>query len=169
MAKKVAKDRQQTLATGKQAGFTLLEIMVVAALIGLISAAVVVNFSTAPGPNQARQFLSELRASMQHYNTQAMARQRWLGIRFSNSHYEPMLFTNAGWQTLSDTSPRSLPDTLDILLDVEGESISLSQTHTEPQLLFAPDGSHSAFRLEIRGDDDTRSFSDPFAPVIYGR
>lgn len=171
MGKTVAMDRPATLATGNpkyglnlQQGFTLLEIMIVVALIGLLSSVVALNLTPKPDTRPDR-FLRQIQLQMQSLTTQSMVQQRWYGVLFSENQYQLVRQIGTQWKRVgNNTEARTdLPNNFEA--EKEGQPINLNQVATQPQILFSPDGNHSSFQLKILSTDQTYSLTDPYADI----
>ncbi|QEQ95408.1 prepilin-type N-terminal cleavage/methylation domain-containing protein [Neptunomonas concharum] len=160
-----AKGRQQILATGKhQAGFTLLELMVIVTLIGLLSAAVIVNFSGEKEENPLTGSMATLKLQLRSLSDKAFIEQRWLGFLFTQHHYELMTFSSTqGWQKVPSFTPKTFPDALLVSLDSEGKPVRLAEESTIPQIQASPDGLLTPFKLSLSYLNETLELTDPYA------
>lgn len=162
MVRTVVKAKPQTSVTGNQTGFTLLELMVVVALVGLISATVVVTLPSSRPESSALAALQQLKVQLQAVSLRATQEQRWFGIRFDEQRYRIMQFSAGQWQPNAAASATTLADTIFIQLT---SATSEQQEAKAPQIQLSPDGLFTPFRLELSQDNQRFSLSDPYGAI----
>lgn len=160
------KDRQQILAIGssKENGFTLLELMVVVALIGLLSATVIVNFSPEKKEKPIPETMARIKFQLRSISERAIEEQRWFGFSFSDHAYQLMTFTKHGWQKASGSKQQMIPQEVDIMLESEGSVVRFNSPESEPQIQLSPDGLITPFRLRLSLFNEEQELTDPYAP-----
>lgn len=124
-------------------GFTLLELLVVMALIGVLLALVVPLLSASPA-QQARQHGHELLMLLHELREQAVTEGREYGLHFDEQGYRSMMLQGNGWQPMQ---AYPLPDALRFHLVLEGQPLHLSERTQAPQLLVLSSDELSAFTL----------------------
>lgn len=161
-----AKDRQQILVTGnpKENGFTLLELMVVVALIGLLSATIIVNFSPDVKEKPLPETIARMKFQLRTISERAIVEQRWFGFSFSDHAYQLMSFTKQGWEKESSSTQQIILQKIDILLESEGAVVRFDDTKQEPQIQVSPDGFITPFRLRLSLLNEEQELTDPYAP-----
>lgn len=150
-----------TSATGirtAEAGFTLLEIMVVLVLIGIIAGFALLRLPGTGGEARLDQELRRLSHFIALQRDAAVLLGEPRGIRFSETAYSALHSPESGhWEPLSETSTHhDLPAGLRLTLRVEGHGVPLSGADGPPQLRLWPTGETSAFRLELRSSSGAR-------------
>ena len=106
-----------------QNGFTLLEVMLVIALMAVISAAAVVNIR-APGPEQTLQTESRRFAALLEWAVeQAVFSSQQLGVILDSDGYRFLRLEEDNWVEIQDDpvlKPRQLPELIATRLELEG-------------------------------------------------
>ncbi|MEZ9140161.1 MULTISPECIES: type II secretion system minor pseudopilin GspH [unclassified Shewanella] len=161
----------------RQAGFTLLEVLLVALLMGLTAAAVTMTTSTA-GPEQAltktaRKFIATTELVIE----ETILSGQFLGIVVEEDEYQFVYYKEAQWEPLTgdrqlapqqmeqDVSMSLLLDGLPLVQDDEedeswfdepliDESKEDKKKNPEPQILLFPSGEMSTFELSFLTDDE---------------
>lgn len=154
---------QPLYQASSQAGFTLLEVLVVVFLMVAISTVVVVAALRGGGQDESSRTLAELSDTMVLMTEQSLFRGDLLAMRFSDSGWEPLRFdiTEAEFVPLaapleavslpenlrlewqheqSDDQGPSIADTAELLM---AEDISPDEKPKPPQMFFFPSGEAS--------------------------
>ncbi|WP_261841553.1 prepilin-type N-terminal cleavage/methylation domain-containing protein [Aliamphritea ceti] len=129
----MAKEWQQISLTGKQYGFTLLELMVVITLIGLIGSIIIARpYVTANDNNPA----AELEILLKEMANKALIEQRWYGMQTDTDKYRLMQFSNNGWTPAGKKNWVELP--ANMTLEVSPQP---ANSESRKVVIFAsPDG-----------------------------
>jgi len=127
-------------------GFTLLELMVVIALIGIVLGVAGLATGQSPG-RQARQEAGQLLQLIQQLREQAVLEGREYGVRLAGSEYQVFRLEPSGWRPAG--SAHSLPEGLQIRLEQEGQRLNLEGTVAAPQLLMLSSDEISQFVLSF--------------------
>lgn len=166
MVRMAAMARQPILATGNcQAGFTLLELMVIVALIGLISVSVSVNFSAAPAPALLEDQQRLLTRQLRHLSDKAVSEQRWYGLQFTQQSYQVVTFTKQGWQPVQPQRRFQLADSIDLTLLSDNRPLTPRADQREPQIYASPDGLLSPIHIQLRQGNIQVLIDDVYAPA----
>lgn len=121
------------------AGFTLLELLIVLALIGLIGVALVGGRQPTSPSTAARVAAGELASALRLARAQAIAADRPVGL---------VLDVGRRRYRVGANPVRTLPDTLQLtLITARGDVLS----GREGRIRFNPDGSSTGGRIDITG------------------
>lgn len=131
-------------------GFTLLELMVVIALIGIVLGVVSLSTSNSPG-RVARQEAGQLLQLVQQLREQAVIEGREYGVRIQRDEYRVARLEHEGWQPAG--AVHRLPEGLYLHLEQEGQQLNLDGT--VPQLLMLSNDELSAFVLYFKSMEQT--------------
>lgn len=143
-------------------GFTLIEILVVIAILGIIVTFVVLNVDLRSRAKVAQQTAKELLLLMQATQQQAILQQQPMGISIQSDAYSFWQYTETSdsmvWQPIEQDSvfsSRHLPKGVHLQLTLlAGNADAASLTNT-PTLVFAIDGTQAPFKLTISIEDDS--------------
>lgn len=162
----------------RQAGFTLMEVMLVVLLMGLTAAAVTMSMSSA-GPKQglehtARQFI----AATELVLDETVLSGQFIGLVVDEHTYRFVYYKDGKWNALEQDRLLSEKQmevgvSLDLVLDglplvqddeedeswfdepfIEEKTAEEKKKFPEPQVLLFPSGEMSAFELRFKGFDD---------------
>ena len=136
-----------------QAGFTLIEVLVVVAIAAILAALVVLRLGTWSSGAEPERQLEKLAALIDFQCEQALFQSRARGIRLSREGYDFWQATAQGWAPLpgDETSrARAWRGEVDIDLVVEDRSVALEEAPASPQLVCQPLGELTSFNLSIR-------------------
>ena len=157
----------------RQRGFTLLEMLLVALLMGLTAAAVTMSFNTT-GPQQilkknAERFI----AATELVLDETVLSGNFIGIVIEETEYKFVVYNEAKWQFVQDDRLLSVQTMepgikLDLILDgmplnqeededaswfdepfIEDETEEEKKKHPEPQILLFPSGEVTPFELSF--------------------
>lgn len=129
-------------------GFTLLELMVVIALIGIVLGAVGLTAGNTPA-RQARQEAGQVVQLIQHVREQAVIEGREYGVRVQPDGYQVYRLDSQGWQPAGQV--RRLAEGVQFHLEQEGRRLSLESI--APQLLMLSSDEISAFVWSFTSDE----------------
>ena len=121
-------------------GFTLLEVLVVVALVGIIGAAVVVSIS-ARGDRQLEATAEHLQNALNHASESAVISGRAYGLYVGPTAFETVVFDGEHWQPSpgAASGQRLSPP---YRLRGNGVYALKNRTAPAPQMVFMPDGTH---------------------------
>lgn len=179
------------LRSSRESGFTLLEIMVVIAIVAILTGFVVVNIDLRNTPKTIREQSQRLGLLMQLASDQAIYTKVQFGIRFHPENYE-FYFLGAdegsepAWQLLEDErlNFRESNEELEFSVDVAGVPIVLEELEEElaglteeeslrPHILFLSNGEvipdFSITVADSEGDYRYQVFTGVDLPVVVER
>ena len=162
------------LRLGRQSGFSLLELLVVVAIIGIFAGALIFSMNITGSDREVEQEARRLQGLLDLLREEALMQNRDFGVAFTETGYR---FYTYDYQRLSWLPPlndqmfneRIFDGPLSIGLRVDDRDITLEQEFehgyydeedVEPQVLVLATGELSPFSVLFeRGFDATRGFS----------
>ena len=163
---------KRSLSFHRQSGFTLLEVLLVAMLMGLVATAVTLSMGGARGDRELDKQARRLMATLQLAQEYAVMDGRLVGIRIEDNGWQFMQrqARDRKWLALAgdkQLGPVQLPDEMTLTLELEGfgwqpdsdEKTEQKRDEKErtPQLLIFPGGELSPFVLTFtQQDEDAR-------------
>jgi general secretion pathway protein H len=158
-------------------GFSLIEIMVVVVIIGLISAAVIINFTGKSRDTELETTAERLDALFGYVREQAELQTRDYGFRVNDKTYSFVVFDVIGnqWRAVDEDDSlreREFPEGIQPIVTVEGRSIVLDtrkkkrDTDLEdfsPDILIFANGDLSSFEVALQREgakDRARLYTD---------
>lgn len=156
-------------------GFTLIEIMVVVVIIGVVTAAVIINFTGKSRDTELEKEAQRLDALFVYVREQAELQTRDYGFRVNDQNYSFVVFDiiASQWRPAEEDDAlreREFPEGLEPHVIVEGRSIVLDTKKREtdvkdfsPQVLIFANGDLSSFELSLQREgskDRARIYSD---------
>jgi general secretion pathway protein H len=154
-------------------GFSLMEIMVVVAIIGLITAAVMIQFSGSSRDTELDKEAERLDALFTYVREQAELQTRDYGFRISDTGYSFVVFdVIAGeWRLAEEDDAlraREFADGIEPQVVVEGRAVVLDNRKKEiedfsPHVLIFANGDVSSFEVFLQregSDDRARIYTD---------
>ena len=148
------------------AGFTLIEVLVVVAIIGLMVAGFVLSLSLAGRDPVLERESDRLFTLLNYAREQAELQTREYGILFQEDGYEFLAYdVQLGqWRSVFEDDAlgaRKLPEGLDVKLVVETRPVVLrrpADAHDKtPQVMIHSDGDLTAFAVTLERDGGLRS------------
>jgi general secretion pathway protein H len=147
-------------------GFTLIEILVVVAIIALVSAGMLLSISLTGRDRDLEKESDRLLALFTYAREQAELQTREYGILFQDDGYEFLAYDprRAAWRSVFEDevlAARKLPDGLGVKLMVDARPVVLSRpknaTDKTPQVMIFSNGDLSAFAATLERDAGVRS------------
>ena len=161
------------LAGRRQAGFTLLEVLVVIVIIGILTSMAVISVNVLGGDHEMQQEAERLQAILLQSREDAIMQSRDLGLRLDETAYEFLEYDGrTGKWVAVENDPllraRTLPEGLRLGLRVEDRAVQLKtmQPATDrdpisPQVVLQAAGDLVPFDLLLsrEGTDQKRRVS----------
>ena len=143
-------------------GFSLMEIMVVIAVIGLVTAMVMIQFGGSSRDTQLDKEAERLNALLSYTREQAELQTRDYGLRIDELGYSFVVFDVIAdqWRLAEEDDAlraREFPEGIDPLVVVEGRTIVLENRKKEiedfsPHVLIFANGDVSSFEVSLSRD-----------------
>lgn len=155
-------------AASRRRGFTLIEILVVVALVAVMTATVILSIPSRSTAELQRLETQRLHARMAMAREEAVLRARTFGLRVESDGYRFLRHTRSGWDGFDDGHPlrvHRLPDRIRLELDVDGTETALESANgTEkgpvPQIYFLAGGEIlPGYSLRVLGEDSKTEFT----------
>ncbi|MGI2175059.1 type II secretion system minor pseudopilin GspH [Shewanella ulleungensis] len=162
----------------RHAGFTLLEVLLVALLMGLVAAAVTISMNVA-GPEQAlKKQAQRFMSATEMVLDESVLSGQFIGIVIDEDEYQFVFYKEGKWlpveqDRLLATQQMDAGIVLDIVIDgmplvqedeqdeswfdepfIDEESEDDKKKHPEPQILLFPSGEMTPFELNFTTVDD---------------
>lgn len=135
-----------------RAGYSLVEVMVVLAIIGLMTGAAYLTLR--PDPDPVRAAAEQLQLDLAAAETLAITRGEFIGLRVSPDGYDFLIFSENSWTTLQGRrglTGRRLAD--GISLDLSGSGTLAAANAALPDYWFDPTGANDTAMISIRDGD----------------
>jgi general secretion pathway protein H len=161
-------------------GFSLLEIMVVVAIIGLVTAATLIRFAGNTRDTQLDEEAERLEALFSYVREQAELQTRDYGLKIDDKKYSFVVFDVIGdqWRSADEDDAlreREFPVGMEPHVVVEGRAIVLDSRKKgiedfSPQVMIFANGDLSSFEVTLQreGDDEkkARLYSDDQNAIV---
>lgn len=147
------------------AGFTLLELLVVVAIIGLLSAAVALSWRAVGNDQEMEQETGRLRGMIDLLREEALMQSRDYGLMFTETGYRFYVFDYRELKWVEPQAdrllePHALRPLLSMALVLDGREVPLDPDfesqdieNAEPQVMLLSSGEVTPFEIEMRRDD----------------
>ena len=134
-------------------GFSLVEVMVVVAIIGLMAGVVVLSLPSED--RDQRQAMERTERAFVAVSRNSIMTGRVVGLVINRDGFATVSLTDDGWaednSILKEGARSWVP--LDLVsLKVDGADQNLSAAGLEPQIWFLPTGEHPSYELSLMGD-----------------
>jgi general secretion pathway protein H len=151
-------------APATQAGFSLLELLIVVVIIGLLVRAVMLSWSVLGNDREIEQETSRLRSVIDLLHEEALMQSRDYGVMFTETGYRFYVFDYATLEWVEPPGDRllethTLQPQLSMALELDGRPVQLvpdfeSQDieNPEPQIMVLSSGEVTPFTLELTRD-----------------
>lgn len=162
----------------RHAGFTLLEVLLVALLMGLVAAAVTISINVA-GPEQAlKKQAQRFMSATEMVLDESVLSGQFIGIVIDEDEYQFVFYKEGKWMPVEQdrllaTQQMEPGVVLDVVIDgmplvqedeqdeswfdepfIDEESEEEKKKHPEPQILLFPSGEMTPFELNFATIDD---------------
>src|SRR5690554_964872 len=162
-----------------QAGFTLIEILVVLIIVGLLAALAVFNMAGSSQQRELENQIRDLYLLMQTASEQAVLNNLELGLLLEDDGYRFLVFQDdpGEWKAPAERvyRKRTLPELLVVTRYIESDAPRLTSTEDElqPDLVFFSSGETTPFEIEFTIERDTDNMhvlaSDGVSPLEWRR
>jgi general secretion pathway protein H len=151
-------------ARASSAGFTLLELLVVVAIIGLLSAAVALSWSAIGNDQEMEQETGRLRSMIDLLREEALMQSRDYGLMFTETGYRFYVFDYRELKWVEPQAdrllePHPLRPLLSMVLMLDGREVPLERDfeaqdieNAEPQVMLLSSGEVTPFEVEMSRD-----------------
>ena len=137
----------------RRRGFTLIEVLVVLAIVAVLAIAVGIGVASAGGERRLVREAERFQALVAHACTQAELGGRSLGVRIDAARYAFMSLGIDGWVEGRDEGelrPREWMPGLDVALARDGRAVRTTDADVlAPQIVCFPSGELTPFRLTL--------------------
>ena len=150
------------------AGFTLIEILAVVAIIGIMSAVMFLSLSSRGRDPDLQREGDRLFALVNYAREQAELQTREYGVMFSDDGYEFLTYDNrrGQWRGLFEDdalAARRLPYGLTVALSIEARPVSFARAQNSkdktPQVMIYSNGDLTTFAATLQRDGGVRSIT----------
>ncbi len=154
------------VAPPAQAGFTLVEILVVVVIIGVLAAATLLSVSVTGRDRELEKESTRLVDLFKYAREQGELQTREYGVMFQDDGYQFLAYDThrALWREVFEDdalAERKLPDGLTVKLSVDARPVVLKRpkdaTDKTPQVMLFSSGELSTFSLTLERDNGVRT------------
>ncbi|WP_434939498.1 type II secretion system minor pseudopilin GspH [Shewanella sp. HL-SH8] len=173
----------------RQSGFTLLEVLLVALLMGLAAAAVTLSMGSAGPEQELKKQAQRFMATVELVLDETVLSGQFIGIVVDESAYQFVYYKDAKWEPIEQDKLLSVHDlapgmTLNLVLDgmpldqedeqqdswfdepfIDEPSAEDKKKNPEPQILLFPSGEMTPFELNFSINDENRQ---PIDVLVVG-
>lgn len=173
----------------RQAGFTLLEVLIVALLMGLVASAVTLTVSVTGPEQKLKKQAQRFIAATQMVLDESVLSGQFIGIVVDDEQYQFVFYKEGKWLPVEQDrllSAQKMDDgiTLDIVIDgmplvqddeqdeswfdepfIDEQNEEDKKKHPEPQILLFPSGEMTPFELNFNIDN---SDNQPVNVLVVG-
>ncbi len=134
----------------KQAGFTLVEVMVVLLIVGLMAGTVVMNLPPKEDPLYAQGKLLATRMEMAAQSS--LTTQTSIGVRFEEGGYEFVKYSGEVWESVAQYT-YELEQKPNVVLKLNGSTIDIKEAQKSefPVLRYDVTGLATPFEFSLEG------------------
>ena len=142
----------------RQAGFTLIEILVVLALMAVMASIAVISVRNHDTQSLVDDFVTRLADVTEIAQEETLFRQRSLGLYLYSGGYLFMAKDDQGWYAEVDRMyvSRQIPEWFDVSLYVDGQPVVLERELPDepvPQILFVSDLEPTPFEMLVSTEE----------------
>jgi len=156
-----------------QRGFTLLELMVVIALVALVSTSIMLTLPEAtPDKQRFGSQKAQFAAVLRELSQRAIVEQRWYGLYFAGNTYQALRYSADAWNALPQSQSKSLPEGISMSLLIDKLIVKIEDREKNknsllsPQIRISPTGLFNDFELRFGdGDEPALILTDPYASI----
>jgi type II secretion system protein H len=153
----------QKTGHGKPLGFTLIELIIVLAIIAILTYVVTLNFRNFKSqPYIARDISQQILLQLRSLEQRAILTPTLFSLQLSKHAYRFMGYTPNGWQPLviPGLQAVNIPDPLELRLKQGQNTVPLSYTlESAGNILIDSNGETTPFELSVIDNNGTRNYT----------